>query len=276
MANLILPDRWKIAPIAAAGIDHRGIGAGLKFALTTGRIGAWPIPVLAGLAQEATPNGVGNRGSGLSTVRWADQDLFHQTNPVAGFSYLCVFYKTGNAAGYSRLFGRTANDGTLAPYLNWNFQLNAGAAGQASGAINYSASGSSIVTINADNIILGFNSLAGVFLPGMRGARAFSQGVFRDSNTTSLPSEYATGSDVYIGASGSMNYQNIGSVVLLAAVWHRALADAEVFELHQNPWQIFSSPQRRIYFGAVSAQPTGGFFNSGLASPGILTNRGKY
>lgn len=44
------------------------------------------------------------------------------------------------------------------------------------------------------------------------------------------------------------NPTEAGMDAQLGAVWRRALSDAEVWELSQNPWQIFKPLKRRIYF----------------------------
>jgi hypothetical protein len=63
----------------------------------------------------------------------------------------------------------------------------------------------------------------------------------------------------------------------LAVWWSRALTDAELLSIHQNPWQVFKSPRRFIVpeSGAVAytLDTTPGTYNITGSSPSLLANR---
>lgn len=93
------------------------------------------------------------------------------------------------------------------------------------------------------------------------------------------------------------NYRQAGTAfpeiiagAVFGAAWNRALCEAEIAELHANPWQLFSPIQRRIWVpvaaGAVSHDTSGALANAGgtttgaadsstaRASSGALANAG--
>ena len=64
----------------------------------------------------------------------------------------------------------------------------------------------------------------------------------------------------------------------LGIYWSRALTDAEILSLHQNPWQVFKSPRRIIVpestaVTAYSLDTTPGTYNITGSSPSLLANR---
>jgi len=81
------------------------------------------------------------------------------------------------------------------------------------------------------------------------------------------------------GGSGSGFGGTQGSAFDLSLViwWSRALTDAEILSIHQNPWQVFRSPRRIIVpeSGAVAytLDTTPGTYNITGSSPSLLLGR---
>jgi hypothetical protein len=62
-----------------------------------------------------------------------------------------------------------------------------------------------------------------------------------------------TGNSIGFGFYGFSQGSGAGGVSILNAVWNRALTDAEIKSLSENPWQIFAPERRAIAFDAVVA-----------------------
>lgn len=82
------------------------------------------------------------------------------------------------------------------------------------------------------------------------------------------------------GASGSGFGGTQGSAfdLSLAIWWSRALTDAEILSIHQNPWQVFRAQRTRFLFDAAavtaySLDTTPGTYNITGSSPSLLASR---
>lgn len=78
----------------------------------------------------------------------------------------------------------------------------------------------------------------------------FVNGVKDPTTTAFTGGSFAAG---FIGVSGA----GAGQTQFLIATWARALSDAEIWELAQDPYQIFHRPNRRIWVDI----PAGGAYN---------------
>lgn len=90
--------------------------------------------------------------------------------------------------------------------------------------------------------------------------RFFMDGVFKDAFGTTANIDYDTTStgQVIVGGRSSAGTGNaFNGSISFVGLWARTFTDAEMGLLHENPWQVFERPSRRLYFGTAAVG--GGF-----------------
>lgn len=134
----------------------------------------------------------------------------------------------------------------------------------------------SSISVSAGSVCVAVGTYDGtnqkIFTNGRLGATAAA------SSPTSTSIGSATTKFLGIDAASALGYQ--GSGLLLAAIWNRALTDAEVAEVSENPWQLFRPQSQQLAFFSSALAPITGTLNvteadDTLASTGALAIAGS-
>lgn len=109
----------------------------------------------------------------------------------------------------------------------------------------------SSISVSAGSVCVAVGTYDGtnqkIFTNGRLGATAAA------SSPTSTSIGSATTKFLGIDAASALGYQ--GSGLLLAAIWNRALTDAEVAEVSENPWQLFRPQSQQLAVFSPVYQP---------------------
>lgn len=282
MPAIILPHRWRRQPQGPVAIDWaHPLAQGLaSFVLP---LGTAAFDIAKGVALAPSLGGpvlpvVRESGRGLRTITNGaglptNGAYFAPSSPIAGtvgdMTLFSVIHPLGLPTQANSLgvfgFGSSvsinqtvalmngATDGTLIRFLVRN-DANVALADMSSGSIPAFIQGST-------------RSIAGVF----RSAGASS--TYVNGRVASTAATTASGTITmnrqYVGALVRTTTVNgFDGAVFVSAAWKRALEDAEVAALSENPWQLLRPVQRRIWVeaGATPIGLVGGAAAEALAS----------
>lgn len=191
-----------------------------------------------GATKVATLTGAGLKGNGTSSYFWRPYTGAKIT--TAGTIFCIVNGATASADARIFSLGSSANATPIIALQSSGSSAIRGGAFNRAGGQN---------TLDSD--ITAFESgvphtLASTFGGGLN--KLFQDGIFRQSVATTNDFSSYTLDRVAVGCllrstAGSFN----SSAMLLGLIWNRALSDAEIKSLSDNPWQIFQPTNRAIY-----------------------------
>lgn len=245
MANLILPSRRVVQPQGPVEIDWTNpLARGLVDAISAPRLGSksavrgtYPTAVNSG-----APVSVGSRGFGAYAPQSSGSSKLSYLTVAVGppFTFILVYDQvelpntTLRTAGD---WGISSNGYVLAPN-GTNFRALVSRAGT-----NTSLVGSPVLVGAKVDAICADTTAAAYWENGVRTAyNAAHGGIDASQGTLNL----GAASD---GAAAS------GARIYGAFVWNRALSDAEIRAVSENPWQLFRPIQRRVWVpGSALAQ----------------------
>lgn len=269
MAYLIPPLKRTRQPQRPAQIDwNNPLTRGLAFAQTGQIVPPWTN---SGVGLEATADGLAAKFVRAST-QYATTSItgiaaapltiacrYRLASTIAnGSAYLPInLSRNADNTALCEIYMSRATDIDRVLVLSYN----AGTSGQAE-----------IITTHSTS---SFANFAGIY-SASNNRVAYLNGTVGTANTTNvsitnpLTNAYL-GVEALAGSRSATTY--FDGVIPHSAVWARALTVAELDEYFRNPWQIYASEPRRIFFGAsggttaynLDAQP-GGYVVSGTAA----------
>lgn len=163
-------------------------------------------------------------------------------NAQAGnWTYACAFIKTGSVGTYSRPFGRTANNGTSAPFMNWDFEVNPNGRGQ--GVINANVCNSSSSFLSTPDATISDNTYVTALAtttgsnPAAQTLNLYINGALTGSQSSVSAFSSNTNDAIMFGGSSGASIANpFTGVVFWGAFWNRALTADEILTLHLDPY----------------------------------------
>lgn len=256
MSVIILPHRWRQQPQGPLVLDRANrLTQGLIFgydsrmgdfvggkALTT--VGSPGVAVASGVAADYTAVNTYRKIVSIPadlrptqvTVFWfgrmfdtSDADIL-QNPPL-----LAAYYDSGGNSPYFAygVFRRAITGDHTHIAFGWN-AAGTGYLPDYANAITYGADASYALTVSATS------------------ARHFKNGKLLGTGAGGTITYGASVPTLFIGGGHPTDTtQNCHDYFTLGAVWNRPLSDAEIASLSENPWQIFTPLQRRIWVGAT-------------------------
>lgn len=186
---------------------------------------------------------------------------------TAPFTWACGCIQTvaSPANSFNRIWGRTANNGSPAPFENWCFQTNVSGVGtsvRSGWSVNSSTEGDSATWSIVANQ---FTSLLAMFTTPTN-VDSYSQGIKQNSTTTSYSSTN-TNDNIFFGDPGPATGlgQSFPGFVFYGAFWNRALTAAEALLLHQDPYCFLIYPEDEMLATLVGVSG-GGTISLALAT----------
>ena len=235
MAALILPSRRVVQPQGPVEIDWANpLASGLLAVLDgnkktyhtkVGRFG----PVSSSLTvpvQHASASGIGYR----------HPSYFSHTLGTADIGLLGYLGDVTLVSGIIPGTTSSVNDPIFAGSL-FGHKISS-AVGSTAGL--FSASFRGVGTVTADGPVVDLNALA---VASARDIKGFEQSLFVNGKKQSA----VFNASPTVFTSGAFGPGTMRSAVLFGAVWERALSDAEINAVSENPWQLFRPIQRRIW-----------------------------
>ena len=227
-------------------------GGGIKN-IAPGRVQEFATRFGASPTTKAGLPGNGASVQSLSADAWRLHSVGGNTTsawdtPSSQVTCLALVIRRGNSGGNSPIFANSAP--STSPYIAWGL-LDSGGTGAL--AFSCSAGGSSpqvtagTIPNNAPSVLVGKYDGANlsVFLNGER------KGVLGASGSLVYPNDVSARGPSIGNFWNYAGTRSFGGEVYLTMLWNRALSDAELKSLSDNPWQIFA-PDSRALYGASS------------------------
>ena len=173
-----------------------------------------------------------------------------QAATAAGnYTFACAFIQTtGSPVQYARPFGRTANNGSSAPYTNWAFQINDGGGGATNISANVNNNGAQGSTGEGSFVNGAYTTAVGVLNGGT--LTLYINGVASGTPKTGItPASDNTNDEIMFANSSSSGLSNeFEGVVFYGAFWGRPLSLDEVMSLHLNPYSFLTDARQDLAF----------------------------
>lgn len=186
---------------------------------------------------------------------WTADTTISTAQTGGSFSWACGCVKDSGATlgSNARPFGRTAENGSLQPFANWDFEFNntgLGSGTQTSVNANIDTAGSvqAIGAANWPGVAAGaFCSLLGTMSAVTANALFYGQGqqVLGPQPITAA-SDNTNANIIVSGSSSAAASNQFGGWVYYGAFWSRTLGPAEALQLHTNPYQFLIFPQDEV------------------------------
>jgi hypothetical protein len=159
---------------------------------------------------------------------------------ASNYTFACAFICTGSVGQYSRPFGRTANNGTSEPFMNWDFEINPGGVGQTVICSNVCASASSHKKSTNCNFTTGAYTTATATIVGTTGSstlNTYINGALAATDPGTAVASVNTNDTILFGSSSGASIANpFVGVVFYGAFWNRVLSADEILTLHLDPY----------------------------------------
>jgi Concanavalin A-like lectin/glucanases superfamily len=261
----------------AQGLVFYGIDVGSgPLELVAGRPGTLGNPTGNKPAVAASPWGTGLLWNGLNSMWFGADGAIEAATTALVYSWACACVTTGTLGSSARPFGRTANNNSSAPDLNWAFRANASGSGQGNIAADVNSSGAQTAittwTGNAENV---FTSLVGVVSSGGAGS-LYAQGALIGSNTGLTIQHADTNSSVLFAGGSSTSGSAVAwtGFVFYGAFWNRVLTPGEIVALHEQPYDLLEWPCERVPRSNVTGPNVNGDCWAVLKAPAGLSPTG--
>lgn len=245
MATIINSTPWTSQPQQAVGIDWgnplaRGLvdwrspTCGLSMVSTNGTI-------------KTTRNGVAFSGNGAGVSGWygvVNSGAINAANPATILALVIGASGNTDARAYS-----------IAASTGYFFQIGSGATTSSKLRIVYRSPSKDLIGGETSSIVFenGVPHVAALrYTPGL--LESFVDGkadltLADTASGTTSGTLWASTNTLWRGSAATQN----NTSVVLGLFWSRALSDAEIKSISQNPWQIFKPIPRRIFASAPTA-----------------------
>lgn len=202
---------------------------------TASRMGSSDTPTLSG-----TPYGPAYTYNANNSVTIVSTPAIQAATAAGNFTFACAFIKTGAVGSFSRPFGRTANNGASAPYLNWDFEINANGVGQNDLIADCNNAGTLNNTTHFTGLTDNTYTTAVCTLSGTQ-MTLYVNGVSVGQAFGQTPASLNTQDNIMFGGASSASVTNtFVGVIFWGAFWGRSLSVDETQMLHLAPYSLLS------------------------------------
>lgn len=225
------------------GYDIGGLAGGTRAATAQGKIDL-VSGATAYMTGASAPNlhasiyGMGVTYDTLVSDNIGSSATIQAATAAGNYTFACAFIKTGSVGANGRPFGRTANNGLSAPYVNWDFEINPASAGQGFICADVCLSSSTWATTPngaiSDNA---FTSAVGTLTGGT--LSLYLNGALSQTVAAATAASFNTNDIIGFGTSTSTGASNpFAGAVFYGAFWNRVLSPQEIMWLHLEPYSF--------------------------------------
>lgn len=203
-------------------------------------------------SKSVTAKGVGVAAtSGSSPLQWGHAPIVGSTGSGTGDVTLMAFSDTASAGSAgATLIGQMMSGSPFSQVqLMVNFSGQAGVSTNGVATIEaYSGAARGYADTDSSGVDGLMHCYAGIKYGSGTAHKIFIDGVSKTAATGSSGNfGIAASSRIAVGGEAYSTSRSVIASIPFAAAWNRALSDAEIKSISNNPWQIFAPQQRNIW-----------------------------